>query len=192
MLAMFCSYALQVTFISININYVMYKGGMFPLSFRNSPFLMFIFSWAQGISNFGFIIMICALLPSNMYPKLAAKWGTLIYFGSSFADFTVQRPGVSEKYKIFISMIFPSVATARACKNVAMIEYSTGGSGLDWWNLFEPFQEYRVHLYFLVMVWGFWLHLIIGLFFERFGGLVGFWDYMSQRHLGDYLRKPKI
>jgi N-glycosylase/DNA lyase len=83
-----------------------------------------------------------------MYPKLAAKWGTLIYFGSSFADFTVQRAGVNEKYKIFISMIFPSVATARACKNVSMIEYQTGGSGLDWWNLFTPYNEYRVFLYF--------------------------------------------
>jgi hypothetical protein len=42
------------------------------------------------------------------------------------------------------------------------------------------------------MIWGFWLHLIIGLFFERFGGLVGFWDYMMTRSLGDYFRKPKI
>jgi len=33
--------------------------------------------------------MIVALLPETMYPKLAAQWGTLIYFGSTFADFTI-------------------------------------------------------------------------------------------------------
>lgn len=123
MLAMFCSYATQVTLIAFNVNLVMYMGDLFPQSFQNSKLLMFLFSWSQGISNFGFIIMISALLPQDMHPKLAAKCGTLIYFGSSFADFTVQRQGVAEKYKIFISLIFPSVATTRACKNLSLIEH---------------------------------------------------------------------
>ena len=89
LLAMFCSYAFQITLIAFNINVVMYFGGLFPTSFSNSKLLMFLYSWVQGISNFGFIVMISALLPQDMYPKLAAKWGTIIYFGSSFADFTV-------------------------------------------------------------------------------------------------------
>jgi len=63
--------------------------GLFPKSYANSFLLMFLFMWVQGISNFGFIIMMSAILPKNMQPKIAAKIGTLIYFGSLFADFTV-------------------------------------------------------------------------------------------------------
>ena len=84
--------------ISVAIIFTMYFGGLFPHSFENSPFLLFMFTWLQGFSNFGFIIMICSLLPQDMYPKLAAKWGTLIYFGSAFADFTIQKPAGSHNH----------------------------------------------------------------------------------------------
>lgn len=86
---MFVSYITQITMISLAIMFSMYLGGLFPTTFNAAPSLLFAFTWLQGFSNFGFIIMICALLPQNMYPKLAAKWGTLIYFGSAFADFTI-------------------------------------------------------------------------------------------------------
>jgi len=74
----------------------MYFGGLFPKSMANSKLLMFMFTWLPGVSNFGFIVMIVNLLPHNMYPKLAAKWGSLIYFASSFFDFTIQKIGISE------------------------------------------------------------------------------------------------
>jgi hypothetical protein len=33
--------------------------------------------------------MITAILPYDMLPKMAAKWGSLIYFSQTFADFTI-------------------------------------------------------------------------------------------------------
>ena len=62
-LAMFVSYSFRVSLISVGIYVVMYFGGLFPKSFSNAPFLLFLFSWIQGISNFGFIVMCSALLP---------------------------------------------------------------------------------------------------------------------------------
>ena len=75
---------------------------------------MFLFTWTQGVCNFGFIVMIVNLLPQNMYPKLAAKWGSLIYFSSSFFDFTIQRIGISEQTKVLMSLLFPTLSLARA------------------------------------------------------------------------------
>ena len=66
MLAMFTSYCFQVTMISGFTNSVMYFMGLFPKSYANSFLLMFLFMWVQGISNFGFIIMMSAILPKNM------------------------------------------------------------------------------------------------------------------------------
>ena len=88
-LAQFVSYTMHLTLITIGITLTMYFGNLFPKSFANSKLLMFLFTWVQGVSNFGFIVMIVSLLPHNMYPKLAAKWGSLIYFSSSFVDFTI-------------------------------------------------------------------------------------------------------
>ena len=153
----------------------MYFGGLFPKSFSNSSILMFLYTWVQGISNFGFIVMISALLPQDMYPKLAAKWGTIIYFGSSFADFTVQKPGIAEIKKVIVSIFFPTIATARASRNLCKYEYVPGGTGLDWNILWEPYQEFRIGTYFIIMAWGLISHLIIGLLFENFGSINEIW-----------------
>jgi len=48
-----------------------------------------LFFYFQAVATFGFVVFISAVLPNNMNPKLAAKWGSLIYFGSTFADFSV-------------------------------------------------------------------------------------------------------
>ena len=87
--ALFVSYIAQMTLISISIVTTMYFGGLFPKTFKKAPELLFAFVWIQGISNFGFIVMITALMPHDMLPKLAAMWGSLIFFGSTFADFTI-------------------------------------------------------------------------------------------------------
>ena len=119
--------------------------------------------------------MISALLPQDMYPKLAAKCGTMIYFGSTFADFTVQKPGVPEIKKVIVSVLFPTIATARASKNLSKFEYKPGGTGLDWDMLWKPYHEFRIGTYFIIMAWGFMSHLIIGLLFENFGSINEIW-----------------
>ena len=78
-----------MTLISVTIVGTMYVGGLFPKTFSKAPFLLLCFVWIQGIANFGFIVMITALMPHNMMPKMAAMWGSLIYFGTTFADFTI-------------------------------------------------------------------------------------------------------
>ena len=113
--------------------------------------------------------MVCSLLPQDMYPKLAAKWGTLIYFGSAFADFTIQKPAVSEFDKTKMSLLFPTLATARASRNLCIYEYTPGGPGLAWDNLWVKYHNYRIGTYFVVMVYALVLHFLIGMLFEKYG-----------------------
>ena len=170
-LAMFISYTIQMTLISTALTGTMYIGGLFPKSFHESGFLLFSFSWIQGVSNFGFIVMICSLLPQDMYPKLAAKWGTLIYFGSSFADFTIQKPAVAEFDKIMMSLLFPTLATARASRNLCIYEYVPGGPGLSWDNIWVSYHNYRIGTYFSVMIYALIFHFSIGMLFEKYGSV---------------------
>jgi len=107
-----------------------------------------------------------------MYPKLAAKWGSLLYFGSTFADFTIQQQGVTEMTKIGMSLIFPTLATARASRNISIFEYIPGGSGLNWHDtLWVNYHNYRIITYFGIMVFAFFFHLSIGLLFDKYGSV---------------------
>ena len=81
--------------------------------------------------------MITSFLPQDMYPKMAAKWGSLIYFSSTFADFTIQKAGIGENTKLLMSFIFPNLAIARATRNLCVFEYNPSGVGLNYQNLFE-------------------------------------------------------
>jgi hypothetical protein len=169
---MFVSYSIQITIISFMIYLVMYFGGLFPKSFTNAPLLLFFFSWIQGISNFGFVVMVSALLPQDMYPKLAAKWGSLIYFGSTFADFTIQSNGISERTKVLMTMLFPNLATARASRNLCTYEYIPGGPGLNYHEtLWIEYNQYRIITYYIIMVYAFFLYLGIGMLFEKYGSV---------------------
>ncbi len=124
------------------------------------------------MSNFGFIIMTSALLPRNMAPKIAAKWGTLIYFGSTFGDFMIQKPAVDESKKVILSLIFPNLATARASRSLCLFEYSGGGTGLNFNDtLWIEYHNYRIITYFLVMIYAFVLYSIVGLLFEKYGSV---------------------
>jgi hypothetical protein len=171
-LAEFVSYSAHVTIVTIGIQLAIHMGGLFPQSMDNSKFLMFFFQWIQGISNFGFIVMIVNLLPHNMYPKLAAKWGSLIYFSSSFFDFTIQKIGIAESTKVLMSMAFPTLSVARASRNLAVHEYTPGGEGLDYnHTLFDPYHNYRIITYFGVMVYALVFHFMIGMLFEKYGSV---------------------
>lgn len=171
-LAEFVSYTAHLTLISIGIFLAILGGGLFPKSMANSKFLMFSFLWVQGISNFGFIVMIVNLLPQNMYPKLAAKWGSLIYFSSAFVDFTIQKVGIAESTKTLMCLAFPTLSVARASKNIAIFEYTPGGTGLNFDDtLFKPYHNFRVITYFFVMAYALVFHFMVGMIFERYGSV---------------------
>jgi len=67
-----------------------------------------------------------------MYPKLAAKWGTLMYFCSAFIDLIIKRSGIPEYIKILMAMLFPNLATTRACFSLVVFEFNPNGNGLGW------------------------------------------------------------
>ena len=150
----------------------MLLGGLFPQSIQNSKLLMFAFLWVPGVANFGFIVMIVNLLPHNMYPKLAAKWGSLIYFSSAFADFTIQKIGIAERTKNLMCMAFPTLSVARASKNLAIFEYTPGGTGLNFDDtLFKPYHNFRIISFFGIMIYALVFHFSIGMLFERYGNV---------------------
>lgn len=106
-----------------------------------------------------------------MFPKLAAQWGTLIYFGSCFADFTIIKQQTPECYKLLMSIIFPTLATARSSNNLVKFEYFPGGQGINYESIFQQYDQYRMISYYLIMAFSFFFHLGLGLLFERYGSI---------------------
>jgi len=107
-----------------------------------------------------------------MYPKLAAKWGSLIYFSSSFFDFTIQKIGIAESTKLLVCMFFPTLSIARASKNLVIFEYTPGGPGLNYnETLLVPYHNFRIINYFFIMVYALIVHFMIGMLFEKYGSV---------------------
>ena len=46
--------------------------------------------------------------------------------------------------------------------------------------LWEPYNDFRLGTYFLIMIWGFVLHLTIGLLFEKYGSINEIWLYIKR------------
>ena len=154
----------------------MIMGDFFPKTRANSTLLLFLFTWFQGIANYGFIVLIVNLMPHDMYPKLAAKWGTLMYFCSAFIDLIIKKPGISEVQKILMSLIFPNLATTRACFCLIVYEFNPNGSGLGWdETLWGKLQGYRVITFFPVLLFALVFHFTLGMLLERYGSLPAIW-----------------
>ena len=81
-------------------------------------------------------------------------------------------PGIDERTKTVMSIIFPNLATARASRNLCTFEYIPGGSGLNYHDtLWAPYHNYRIITYYLVMIFAFFFHLSIGMLFEKYGSV---------------------
>ena len=115
-------------------------------------------------------------MPHDMYPKLAAKWGTLVYFCSAFIDLIIKRSGIAESTKIIMSMIFPNLATCRACQNLIVFEFNPNGSGLGWdHTLWGKNGNYRIITYFLVLTFALISHFTLGMLLEKYGNAPAIW-----------------
>jgi len=78
--------------------------------------------------------------------------------------------GVNEKTKIVMCMLFPTLSVARASKNLAIFEYTPGGTGLNFdETLYEPYHHFRVITYFAIMIYALIFHFCIGMLFEKYG-----------------------
>ena len=154
----------------------MMLGNFMPKSLDRAPGLLFFIFWLQGVANYGFIILVVNLMPRDMYPKLAAKWGTLIYFCSAFIDFMVRNGGIAEWKKILVAMIIPNIATTRTSFNIVTFEWNVNGQGLSYdKSLYMKYENWRVINYFPLMLWSFTLHLTIGMLLEYHGSANQIW-----------------
>jgi hypothetical protein len=68
-----------------------------------------------------------------------------------------------------MSLLFPTLSTARASKNLSTYEYTPGGQGLTWDTLWMKYHNYRVATYFAIMAYALVLHFAIGMLFEKYG-----------------------
>lgn len=107
------------------------------------------------------------MMPRKTHPKIAAIWGTFLFFGSTFADFTIQRKGVPEVTKVLMSLIFPNLAVARASKNLVTFEYKPGGEGLTYESLWVNYENFRIATYFAVMGFSLVAQTSIGILVEN-------------------------
>jgi hypothetical protein len=78
---------------------------------------------------------------------------------------------VAEFDKLMMSLLFPTLATARASRNLCYYEYTPGGPGLAWDNIWVSYHNYRIGTYFVVMIYALVLHFSIGMLFEKYGSV---------------------
>jgi len=154
----------------------MQLGNFFPKTRAKSSLLLFLFTWFQGVCNYGFIVLIVNLMPHDMYPKLAAKWGTLLYFCSAFLDLIVRKPGIAESTKVMMSLVFPNLATTRACYSLVVYEFNPNGTGLGWDStLWGKLFNYRVISYFPTLTFALIFHFTLGMLLEKYGSAPAIW-----------------
>jgi hypothetical protein len=130
-------------------------------------------------------------MPHDMYPKLAAKWGTLLYFCSAFIDLIIKKPGISESTKIIMSLIFPNLATTRSCYNLVVYEFNPHGTGLGFdATLWGKIDGYRVITYFPVLLFALVFHFTLGMLLESYGSAPAIWK-MWMRYVFAEKKKAK-
>mmetsp|Transcript_14546 Transcript_14546/g.22597 ORF Transcript_14546/g.22597 Transcript_14546/m.22597 type:complete len:122 (-) Transcript_14546:75-440(-) len=75
------------------------------------------------------------------------------------------------KYKIMLGLLFPNTATAKAGVIIAQFDYNPGGEGLTPGTLWQYVANFSVGYYFIIMIYGFFLQLGIGMLFRYYGSL---------------------
>jgi len=69
-------------------------------------------------------------------------------------------------------LAFPTLSVARASRNIAIYEYTPGGTGLNYdETLFDTYHNFRIITYFIIMIYALILHFLIGMLFEKFGSV---------------------
>lgn len=67
-------------------------------------------------------------------------------------------------------MLFPTLSLARSCQNLAIFEYTPGGSGLNYdETLYGKYHNFRIISFYLIMVFSLIFHFSIGMLLERYG-----------------------
>ncbi len=95
--------ALVIAILSINV-----------LNYSNKG-LVFLVFWVYGLSLFGLVVFLSAFFSSS---RVASVAGTLIYFGTSFVNFTLTDANISMGAKRGAS-ILTTVAVSRVANNFA-------------------------------------------------------------------------
>jgi len=71
-----------------------------------------------------------------------------------------------------MSLIFPTLSLARASKNIAIFEYTPGGTGLNFdETLFGKYHNFRIITYFAIMIYALVFHFSVGMLFEKYGSV---------------------
>ena len=118
-------YVIIVTIISALVILVL-SFNVFTYSNRG---LIFLYIWIFGLSLFGLAVFLSAFFSKA---RVAAISGTLVYFGTSFADVTVSKPTVEMANKSLASLL-TTVAVSRGSEVLGKFE--TSGVGVQTFNL---------------------------------------------------------
>ena len=70
-----------------------------------------------------------------------------------------------------MSLIFPTLATARASRNLCTYEYTPGGLGLNYETIWWTYHNYKIITYYFIMIYAFVLYFSIGMLFENYGSV---------------------
>lgn len=153
-LSWFIFYTIIVTIISIASTAIICSK-VFP---HSNWGLILLFFWLYGMSLFGYIIFIQSLFS---VPRTASIMSILIYFFTSFLDFTVNSSYL-EEYRKILASILPTIGMARAISNIS--KYEKAGIGLQTSNIFEVYRNYSVFTAYYMFIVGCVLSYLTGIY----------------------------
>ena len=132
-----------------------------PVFEYSNKFLVFIYFWLFGMSQFGFGVFISAFFSDS---KSAAITGTMIFFLSSFIYEPIATNAISETTKNLFSF-FPVTAASLAGNN--LVDFEASGVGLNFDNANEVYENYRFATCLWMNIISSFVFGILGLYLEN-------------------------
>jgi hypothetical protein len=150
----FVFYTIIVTIISL-LSTFMICFKVFP---HSNWLLIFLLFWLFGMSLFGYIMFIQSLFS---VPRTASIMSILIYFFTSFLDFTVNSAYI-EQYRKIMASILPTIGMSRSLSNISRFEKAGIGLHLD--NLSEVYVNYSILSAYYMFILGMVLSTVTGIY----------------------------
>jgi ATP-binding cassette subfamily A (ABC1) protein 3 len=147
------------------VNTAMVTLGWLTLVFNvitySQSFWWWLFFWLYGECVFGQIVFTQSLFTRS---KFAGLISTLIFFGASLANLTLQSESTPYIKKMLVSLL-PQVAMCQIATVIA--EYESTGVGIRWQNLNSPYLNYTYEEGMGMLVIDLVLFVVLGLWLDK-------------------------
>lgn len=127
----------------------------------SQPFWWWLFFWTYGECVFGQIIFIQSFFTRS---KFAGLFATLLFFGASLVNLTVQNESTTHFKKLLASLL-PQVTMCQMASVIA--EYESTGVGVRFQNLDIPYLNYTYLEGLYMLYFDLVLYVALGLWLDK-------------------------